>query len=474
MNTIHDRRSVIDEIAESEKETSALREHVQEIAEGRAFKGSERCKKFLTYVVEQAISGHADVLKERVIGVEVFGLPPSYDSKDEAVVRVTASDVRKRLLQHYGKDGAESRFHICLPVGCYIPEVSRVDGVRGNKIDFLKPHRAPLTAKSSQAVKQESASYASAKLEQSGSSVAMPFTRAPFQSWRTFAVLVALAILILAALNVALWSFVRASSSRAKVLPVSILPWSTLFAPPHTIRLITSDVDIVRIQNLFGHRITVSDYANRNYSSEFNHLPSSEKADLGDLLRENRTATHDAQIAALVAELAGANAHQIYVEGARDVQLSEFKADDSFILLGSPFSDPWYYLFSDQLDFQFAASGKDGLGTETIVNVRPAPNEQSIYTPTAGGDATGDQYAIAAFVGNPGQHGHVLLLAGVSGEGTTAAAKLMTDLPRLSTALEKCGISPSGPLKHFEFLLRVNTMAGIPNQFEIVTCHILK
>jgi hypothetical protein len=68
----------------------------------------------------------------------------------------------------------------------------------------------------------------------------------------------------------------------------------------------------------------------------------------------------------------------------------------------------------------------------------------------------------------------VLLLAGASGEGTEAAGKLVTDLPRLSSILKSCGLNPSGRPMHFELLLRFNAMAGSANNIDVVACHILK
>src|SRR6202034_1289984 len=99
--------------------------------------------------------------------------------------------------------------------------------------------------------------------------------------------------------------------------------------------------------------------------------------------------------------------------------------------------------------------------------------EQLQYVPSALGWATGDSYAILALVKNPDQSGQVLLLAGANEEGTEAAGKFATDLLRLSTELRKCGIAPAGALQHFEMLLHLNTMAGTPNNIDLVACHIL-
>src|SRR5438445_7761723 len=54
-----------------------LRNHLQEIINSPTFKGSRRSQEFLEYVVEKALNGHFDELKERTVGVELFGRPAS-------------------------------------------------------------------------------------------------------------------------------------------------------------------------------------------------------------------------------------------------------------------------------------------------------------------------------------------------------------------------------------------------------------
>ena len=112
-------------IVESKEEVATLRGLLKEITEGPAFKGSHRSGQFLEFVVEQSIAGNFDQLKERLIGVQLFKREPTYDTGEDAIVRVTASDVRKRLLQHYGWFGLDCEFRIDLPLGSYVPRVSR-------------------------------------------------------------------------------------------------------------------------------------------------------------------------------------------------------------------------------------------------------------------------------------------------------------------------------------------------------------
>src|SRR5262245_32705720 len=99
--------AAIARISEAAKYESDLCDHVEEIIKGTAFKGSHRSQAFLKHIVDRALHGDPADLRERSIGIALFGRDAAYDTADDAIVRVTASDVRKRLLQHYGNPGTE-------------------------------------------------------------------------------------------------------------------------------------------------------------------------------------------------------------------------------------------------------------------------------------------------------------------------------------------------------------------------------
>ena len=86
------------------------------------FRTSRRCQDFLRYVVETTLDGHADQLKERTIGIDVFGRPAAYEPSDDATVRVKASEVRKRLGLYYAGEGKNNPVRIDLPPGAYVPD----------------------------------------------------------------------------------------------------------------------------------------------------------------------------------------------------------------------------------------------------------------------------------------------------------------------------------------------------------------
>jgi hypothetical protein len=455
-------------LLETKGDIASLQQHLKEVIEGDAFKGSHRSGQFLQYIIDQAIAGHFDSLKERVIGMELFGRSASYDTGDDAIVRVTASDVRKRLLQHYGRYGANSEFRISLPSGSYIPEISRGSQSKVGTLDEIPEVRgAAIKPDASSTLHQEPAPIP-ADLVASFP----PLPHLDTHRQKSFIRVRWLVVGIVAvALNVALWGIFRSRPSRTELAPISVLPWSTFFGSSHATELITSDPNISDIQGITGSDVSVSDYANHKYIPVPNKLTPEQDYFCRNILRGDNSARVDAPIVAKVAALAQTNSKSIDVRTARSIQITDLKSDNDFIFLGSPRSDPWYSLFSDQLDFRFVFDKASG--SEYIRNFHPRPNEQPQYVPTAAGWATGDSYAIMALVKNPDQSGQVLLLAGANEEGTEAAGKFATDLIRLSTELNKCGITPSGPVRHFEMLLHLNTMAGTPNNIDLVACHIL-
>lgn len=84
------------------------------------FRSSKRSSEFLKYVVTQALNG-SDQIKERTIGIEVFGRALSYDTNIDHIVRTAATELRKRLAIYYGDEKHRSELRIGLIPGSYVP-----------------------------------------------------------------------------------------------------------------------------------------------------------------------------------------------------------------------------------------------------------------------------------------------------------------------------------------------------------------
>jgi hypothetical protein len=106
-----------------ESECKAIQEQLERILADPLFRNSRRYPNLLRYVVEQTLQGRTTHLKERTLGVEVFGREPDYDTNLDPVVRTTAGEIRKRIAQYYHEPGRENEIRIDLPLGSYVPEI---------------------------------------------------------------------------------------------------------------------------------------------------------------------------------------------------------------------------------------------------------------------------------------------------------------------------------------------------------------
>ncbi|MCB1019217.1 MAG: PD40 domain-containing protein [Acidobacteria bacterium] len=99
------------------------------LSSGR-FVSSERSSQFLRHIVESALDGRGDELKEYSIGLAVFGRPPSFDPRIDTIVRVQARRLRQRLSDYYDGEGKSDPVRIALPTGSYVPEFQARTQVR--------------------------------------------------------------------------------------------------------------------------------------------------------------------------------------------------------------------------------------------------------------------------------------------------------------------------------------------------------
>jgi hypothetical protein len=114
---------------ESFVEAARLRVAVQEelaaILASPSFHASRKSCEFLHYIVQVALDGRIDSLKERSIGLDLLGRDISYDPSSDATVRVRANEVRKRLRSFYATQSPQNGYRIELLPGSYGPRFVR-------------------------------------------------------------------------------------------------------------------------------------------------------------------------------------------------------------------------------------------------------------------------------------------------------------------------------------------------------------
>jgi hypothetical protein len=122
----------------SVSDPAAIREQLQRLLTHPLFANSRRYPALLAYTVEETLKGNATELKERSIGIEVFGRTPTYDANADPVVRITAGEVRKRLSLYYYDSSHTGELVIELPLGSYVPVFRQSEPIVEPPVDALE------------------------------------------------------------------------------------------------------------------------------------------------------------------------------------------------------------------------------------------------------------------------------------------------------------------------------------------------
>ena len=95
--------------------------YLERILASPDFRSSPKCRAFLRFVVERTVEGAGESLKERAIAEQVFDRGPAYNPAEDSLVRVKASELRRRLAQYYSGTGKLEKWQVTLPLGGYVP-----------------------------------------------------------------------------------------------------------------------------------------------------------------------------------------------------------------------------------------------------------------------------------------------------------------------------------------------------------------
>jgi TolB-like protein len=108
-------------VAEHPAPVAAVRKQLERVGASRAFSGSDRPRKFLTFLVERSLAGRAETLTEYLLAKEVFNRPGTFRADVDPIVRVEAGRLRKKLRAYYDEEGLHDTTVIDLPSRTYVP-----------------------------------------------------------------------------------------------------------------------------------------------------------------------------------------------------------------------------------------------------------------------------------------------------------------------------------------------------------------
>jgi hypothetical protein len=413
----------------SEDRKAAVLAELARILESHHLRGSRRCCRFLEYSVHQVLKGCAqEGLKERTIGIEALQRPPDYDTGEDAIVRVTANEVRKRLAQYYQDAGNSANPVISLPPGSYAAV-----------FHWPAPTQQTTPAK--------------------------PEQPKPARFDRRLGV--GLILLVLVVCLVLYGILVRPAPSA----PHSAAPsqprtasrvdplWSRLFNGGQKTNIVVSDAVYREIQYFLGRDVSLSEYLAPGYPNSLLASAKPEaRAAIAFLGRQQTTSIGSATLGSHLLTFGSRMGGDPVIRYPRHINAREFNTDN-FILLGSRLSIPWEELFDPSLNFPLVRDP----ATEQfyLQNRAPRAGERAEYRESNNQEET---YADIALLPNLAGTGTVLILNGIDMVAAEAAGEFAIN-GSLSTRLASL---PAGRNRQTEILIRVRAIAGTVAKIEVV------
>ncbi|HEY1871816.1 MAG TPA: hypothetical protein VGG71_12210, partial [Chitinophagaceae bacterium] len=142
-------------IANSFPNADVIREQLLRILTSFEFRNSQVLSRFLQFVVEEALGGRSDEIKEYTIGVRALGRPADFNPQVDAAVRIHAGRLRRMLHEYYNNKGRGDSVLIDIPKGSYVPSfdsrnqkieapINNEEVPADTKIAEAKPHKATI------------------------------------------------------------------------------------------------------------------------------------------------------------------------------------------------------------------------------------------------------------------------------------------------------------------------------------------
>lgn len=346
-------------------EKDLIREQLARILANPLFSHSKRFPEFMRYTVNRALQEDTESIKERTIGVEVFGREANYDTSLDPVVRMTAVEVRKRLTQYYQLPNHGREPRIEFERGSYVPEFQFPPEEKGPEL----PQQVVLRP-----AKQQ--------------------PRFSGSWWLVAACAIAAALLI---------SGLLLGSARKSTLE---LFWRPIISSNSPVLICMPDLDTA-LSSMNQERQPPDSLA-----EEVSALPLA--------FRRDKVSFGDSMAVASVAGLLGGSGKEFWVRHAEDMRLDDLKEGPA-VLIGA-FNNQWAMQLGNGLRYSFVRDGSD-------FYIRDALNPSARrWIEKAGPDPEPVDYALISRVLDPTTGRIVITAAGIRQYGTQAAGECITDL----------------------------------------------
>lgn len=412
---------------------------IERVASSEQFIRSVRLRDFLLYVGRQSLKEGCPDVHEEEIGIRVFGRPASYDRSQDNIVRVNATELRKRIDAWFAGPGTNEPLIFEIPRGTYKP------------IFRWRTPELALAAVPTPAPKEAHTSATSLAVD-------VPSTSRRFLTALSVERIAWLATcLALAALTGFL--FFDNHNLRTLLRPWQNQPtvnafWQSFLDQNRQTDLVLPDDSVSVIEDITAKPISINTYLSRDFMREIqsSQLSTDRKQDLYQVFNHNLVTFGAVRAAQYVLTHIPAT-YPHYLTLARNFTADEFNRSN-VVFLGGEKAMPWDHLIDDMLNFSTDYDYKNNVAF--VRNRNPKPGEPPTFTISSSPDSI-IGYAVIAYLPNPNRTGHVLLLAGTDSDSTGAAAAFLSSenqIEKLRAVLHK------KTFPYFEVVLKVPRLNG--------------
>jgi hypothetical protein len=369
----------------SEEDFTEVRRQLERILEDPHFKGSKRYTRFLRFIVEEALSGNSGGIKERSLGIAVFDRPLDYDTYSDSIVRVAASEVRKRIAQYYDSPGHDHELRIGLPLGSYTPEF-RLGRHHASRATTVHADNGLRTLESRLASGTEDASKKSES-----------------QAGRLLNRRTSIYLLILAAACVGAALFGRVALRTPKETNALSALWGPVVEKTDSVVICVGQV---------------SSHTPRATSESDPVAAPTEAGSSPDILLI-RDAASASQVSAVLGRMGG-NPRML---GTASTNFTDLQIT-SGVFIGA-FNNPWTLRLQAPLRYQFVRNDTDQ--TYDIVDTKHPDSHLYQIDKTKPYSQSTQDYGIVARFLSPTTERETVIIAGIGANGTLAATSMATD-----------------------------------------------
>jgi hypothetical protein len=418
-----------------------IEEALNKVLSSTSFASSKQGRALLKYLVVQ--SQHADdgSLKERMIGINVFGRPRDYNTGDDPIARARVGELRKRLARYYQSEPVDPHaVRFTIPTGSYRVAFSypgaQEDGGGGDEVASLladEPFPQP----------------------------DIPGNTGAGNRW-----IVLLAVCVAAAAVLAGVIYYRAARR------VSLLEdfWSPVVHPSQSVIMYLGQNRAYMPTASYMKHIRESRPPNEDEKLgtevRLDDLKPGEKLEAGEVYVENSDLVSAGNIAASLQVALLLDSLHCHADLRTGEGLSAADLEHSPAVFLGAFDNRWTMRISQTLPFRFELIGG---GTDALVEQTGQKRVwvTKIVRQDGGAD---EEYAIVARLLSSVLRKPVVVAAGLRSAGTRAAGNFVTDPIELSRFLET--LPPDWRQKNLEVMLQVEIVKGGPGPAHPIAYHV--